>query len=128
MLTDSMRTVFLYALKDRKTSEVRYIGETWKPKDRFIAHRNSDNRIGRWIKKREACADGVEMLILTRIVIDRSSVESIVQSIAVRAAERELIRWVQRNSPSRLFNKRHLEDVEKAHYAIGRISKGRTFG
>ena len=55
MTTDQSKTVFIYALKEPDTGEIRYIGKSIDPEERLKTHirlaRKEDSHKARWIRK-----------------------------------------------------------------------------
>lgn len=104
---------FIYALRDRLTGEVRYIGQAVNLKERFRNHRMSKGAVGQWIRIREIVAHGVEMVELSQINSSEAAFAESLHSTSVNAAERAHITHTHKHTPNRLLNDSFCKGVRK---------------
>lgn len=104
---------FIYALRDRLTCEVRYIGQAVDLKQRFRDHRMSQGAVGQWIRIRETVAQGVDIVELSQISSSEAAFRENLHCKSVNAAERAHITHAHKYTPNRLLNESFCKGVRK---------------
>jgi len=97
---DSKRTSLIYVIRDAQTQEVRYVGQTTKPQQRFRSHRSTHKtELGSWIQSQRRNGTPPLFQIIAETCRANASSE-----------EAKEIRQ-ERKFGSRLFNKTATEPV-----------------
>jgi hypothetical protein len=59
--------VFIYALAEPGTLDIRYVGKSSRPARRIPCHVNTSQRMARWLQKLRAAGKKPRLLILARV-------------------------------------------------------------